>query len=87
MNPEVVLPMVLGIGLAYGVLPAMAVRAGEASKPRRVTCPDNEQSATVHLDMVEEVRSLFFNGTPCIGACSRWPEKGGCDRACQGQIA
>lgn len=83
MDPSVVIPSVVGIGLLYAVAPAAVVAATAARKPHLVLCPDNGQSETVRLDPVRAVRSFFGGGAQRVTSCSRWPEKAGCDRACE----
>ena len=45
---------------------------------RLLTCPENHQSAAVNPAWSLKLR---------LSACSRWPEKAGCDQACLSQIA
>ena len=44
---------------------------------RLITCPENHQTAAVNPAWSTSLR---------LSACSRWPEKAGCDQACLSQI-
>lgn len=82
----VVIPAVLGIGLAYAVAPAVAVQLAAAAKPRRVQCPDNGQEALVKLSLPHAAKTAFTGGAQEVTGCSRWPEKAGCDHACMAGV-
>ena len=83
MDPSMVIPEVVGIGLFYGLLPAIAIQAGAARRPRLVACPADGTSAAVRLDVGQAVRALFTDDPPRVTDCSHWPERAGCDRACE----
>lgn len=87
MDPEVVIPEVVAIGLGYVLLPAMAVHALGARRPHPVTCPENGAEAIVRLDPKRAVRALFSGAPQRVVACSRWPERSGCDRACEAAVS
>jgi hypothetical protein len=84
MDPEVVLPTVAALGLGYVVLPAMAI--GMVTTRREVVCPRDEEAALVRLERRRAVRSLFDGGSQHVIACSLWPERAGCDRACEAAL-
>jgi hypothetical protein len=48
---------------------------------RLVTCPDNLETAAVNVDALRATVSDVR-----LSACSRWPEKAGCDQRCLAQI-
>jgi hypothetical protein len=48
---------------------------------RLITCPENGDTAAVDVDVI---RATFSD--PKLNACSRWPEKAGCDQKCLAQI-
>jgi hypothetical protein len=87
MDPEIVLPSVVGIGLTFVVVPAIAIAAADAHAKHLVVCPENGAEATVRLDAKRAVSVLFRGGAQRVCACSRWPDRTGCDRACEAQIA
>lgn len=78
----VVIPAVMGIGLAYAVAPAVAAQLAAAVKPRCVQCPDNGQEALVKLNLRHAAATTFTGGEQEVADCSRWPEKAGCDHGC-----
>lgn len=55
---------------------------------RVVTCPENHESAAVKVDAVDAAKWFAVSGEPDVHlrACSRWPEKEGCDQACLKEI-
>ena len=87
MDPEVVIPAVMGIGLAYVVAPVLGERLASAARPQRVTCPDNNEEQLVTLDLRRAAITAFAGGSQRVRGCSRWPEKAGCERACEAAIA
>ncbi len=87
MDPEVVIPAVMGIGVAYVVAPVLGVQLVSARKPQRVTCPDDHREQFVTLDLKRAAVTAFTGGPQHVRGCSRWPEKAGCNRACEAAIA
>lgn len=54
----------------------------------RVVCPETEAHVGVKIDGVTAARTALASSPRyVITACSRWPERGGCNRACVPQIA
>jgi len=51
---------------------------------RVVTCPETSDGAAVSLDAPF---AASWDGVLRLSACSRWPERAGCDQACLTQIA
>ncbi len=51
---------------------------------RVVTCPETGDGAAVS---VEALFAATWDGALRLSACSRWPERAGCDQACLTQIA
>jgi hypothetical protein len=82
INPEVVIPAVVTIGLGYVLIPAIIFRMIEGKEPRTVVCPDNLQPAVVRLKVLNEVRGLFVACDHEISACTRWPSRAACNQAC-----
>jgi hypothetical protein len=83
MDPGIVIPEMIGIGLAYAVIPAAVIGASAALQPQRVTCPENGEAAAVRLDFKRAALSLFADGRHRVRGCSRWPARAGGDRACE----
>jgi hypothetical protein len=86
MDPEVVIPEVVAIGLGYVVAPAILVAMADARSSRSVTCPENGQAATVRLDPKRAVLGFFTDAAPRVCGCSRWPERAGCNRVCEAEL-
>src|SRR3954463_6453995 len=55
---------------------------------RLIVCPENFQPAAVKVDARRAAKIAALSGEPelRLDACSRWPEKEGCDQACLTQI-
>lgn len=86
MDP-VVVPAVIGLGLACAVVPAVAVQMSAAARPRKVHCPDNGKQALVQLSLARAARTAFVGGDQEVNQCSRWPDKAGCNQACMAGVA
>ena len=55
---------------------------------RVVTCPETRQPVGVKIDAAVAMRTAVTDAPRyVITACSRWPEREGCDQACVPQIA
>ena len=50
---------------------------------RVITCPETQEGAAVSVDAMHAA----FTGDLRLSACTRWPERAGCDQACLSQIA
>ena len=56
-------------------------------QPRTIVCPETLQAAEVRVDRRLAARSLLSGHEEMrVAGCSRWPEKAGCDRACEVQL-
>jgi hypothetical protein len=86
MDPEVVLPAIMGIGVGFVVLPMMGMQAAAARWPQTVTCPDNGKEEQVRLGMKRALLTVFTDGQQRVTDCSRWPEKCDCNRACEAAL-
>jgi hypothetical protein len=54
---------------------------------RVVTCPETQKPVGVEVDAITTARTALLNDPRfLITACSRWPERKGCDQACVPQI-
>jgi len=52
-----------------------------------ILCPETEQPAEVAVNAALAARTLLQGRQELrIAACSRWPEKQGCDQACEAQL-
>ncbi|MFO0758488.1 MAG: hypothetical protein U0359_18490 [Byssovorax sp.] len=83
MDPEVVLPAVVAIGVGFVVLPMMGMQAAAARSPLPVICPDNGKEEHVRVGMKRALLSIFTDGPQEVVGCSRWPGKQDCDHACE----
>ena len=82
--------VIFGIALVVSVLPIAWITVRNAFRergPRVITCPENGCRASV------EVAAWNSGFAAAVGekrhrlaACSRWPEKEGCDQACVAEI-
>ena len=86
MDPEVVLPVILGTALAYVVAPGAAIAAAQSRWPRCVRCPENGQSELVRIGMGRAVLSFFTGKRSRVIDCSRWPANACCLRYCESQL-
>ena len=68
------------------MLAAVMAAALVSIRRQMVICPDNGQPAGVACDGGSAVKALFVGGHLRVCDCDRWPEKAGCDRACEKQL-
>src|SRR5450756_869620 len=53
-----------------------------------VTCPETQMPAAVKVDIGHAAATAVWEKADLkVGACSRWPERMGCDELCLAQIA
>jgi hypothetical protein len=71
----------VAISVAY--MAAAIVAVVLAARQRRVVCPENGVPVDVRCDGKQAVRTMFGLGGDRVVGCERWPEKKGCDRACE----
>jgi hypothetical protein len=85
------LAIVFGVLLAVSLIPLLVVAVRNAFRekgPRVITCPENGCHAVVAVDAWKSgLSSAFGEENRRLVACSRWPEKEGCDQACLEEIA
>jgi hypothetical protein len=86
MDPVVVIPEVLGIAIVFAILPTVLVGWSAARGLHPVVCPETGQGVTVRVDPNRGALRLFTGGSHRVCGCSRWPERAGCDRACEGSV-
>jgi hypothetical protein len=72
----------LGAGLLW-----FYMASSEFREPRVIICPETRQPTEVKVDGAYAARTAFAGHEELrVTACSRWPEKQGCDQACAPQI-
>jgi hypothetical protein len=88
MDTLVALGAIAAIGITYGLLPVALSVFADFRKPKEIICPENGETAQVTVD------ATYAAMTSAIGAnrlrldgCSRWPERGACNRSCLSQLA
>ena len=88
MDTLVALGAIAAIGITYGLLPVALSVFAEFRRPREIVCPENGEQAQVRVD------ATYAAVTSGVGAkrlrlegCSRWPERGACNRNCLSQLA
>jgi hypothetical protein len=88
MNTLVTLSAIAAIGVTYVLLPVGLSVFAEFRKPKEVICPENGQPARVAVDATyAAMTSVVGMNKLRLYGCSRWPERGACDRACSSQFA
>lgn len=83
-----ILTIVLGFVLV-GLAAAIAlVIAGvvDGATAKGVTCPRDGSEATVHVDKETALLTIMTGEPDQIADCSHWPERQGCNRACEKQL-
>ncbi len=75
--------ILLGIALAYVVVPAVLEGFADYEASRKVTCPATANQADIRASRLGGVAEIFGGRPdPRVVGCSLWPERKGCDRAC-----
>jgi hypothetical protein len=87
MDTLVVLGAVAAIGITYGLLPVGLSVFADFRKPKEVICPGNGEPAHVTVDArYAAMTSAIGRNRLRLDGCSRWPERGDCDRRCLSQL-
>ena len=75
------------VAVAFGL--TMTVRSYLRYRGKRViTCPETENHAAVHVNVVNAAREAAFGKHHIrLDQCSRWPERQNCGQGCLSQIA
>jgi len=85
------LALIFGAVLAAWAVLILFIAARNAFRergPRLITCPENGCRAEVAVDAWKSgLASALGEDRRRLTACSRWPEKEGCDQACLEEIA
>lgn len=82
-QPWIVLAAVIALGALYVLLPVVLGAFASYRGARRLRCPETDQTAEVGVDAVRAAWTSAF-GSPRlkVKACSLWPARSGCGRAC-----
>jgi hypothetical protein len=85
------LALIFGALLAASLIPILFLAVRNALRergPRVITCPENGCRAEVAVDAWKSgLSAALGDDRRRLTACSRWPEKEGCDQACLAEIA
>ncbi len=78
---------ILTAGFILVMIPVALETFAELKRPREVICPENGVAATIRVDAGRAAAASAVGARRLnITACSRWPARRDCDRACLGQI-
>jgi len=59
----------------------------EYREPLHALCPETLQPADIRIDATRAARTRFHGHEELVvAACSRWPERAGCDQACTAEV-
>ncbi len=83
MDPEIVVPELVAVAALYLLVPTVVFGTQAARGFKMVECPETNQFVKVRIDPLVSVKRLFRGGNHEVTDCSRWPERWGCDRACE----
>lgn len=89
MSTLIVFAALAALALAYAVVRFVVPAYVRYRGTRVITCPETKQPAAVVVDASHAAWSAAYaGGRPELRlcACSRWPERAGCDQACLGEI-
>jgi hypothetical protein len=79
--------VILAAGIILVMIPVALETYGEIKGPREIECPENGVAATIRVDAARAaMRAAIGARRLNVTACSRWPARRDCDRACLGQI-
>jgi hypothetical protein len=78
--------LVYVISLAVVMVAAVVGFVMLSARKQHVVCPDNGQLVDVHCDPIRAAGAVFKGGHLYVTDCERWPEKAGCDHACEKQL-
>ncbi len=79
--------VILAAGIILVMIPVALETFAELKGPREIVCPENGVAATVRVDAARAaIASAVGARRFSIAACSRWPARRDCNRACLGQI-
>ena len=88
MDTLVALGAIAAIGITYGLLPVGLSVFADFRKPKEISCPENGEPAHVMVDATyAAMTSAVGMNRLRLSGCSRWPERGACNRSCLSQLA
>ncbi len=88
MDTLVALGAIAAIGISYVLLPVGLSVFADFRRPKEVICPDNGKLAQVAVDATyAAMTSAVGMNRLRLDDCSRWPERGACNRSCLSQLA
>jgi len=88
MDTVVALGAIAAIGITYGQLPVGLRVFAEFRKSKELICPENGEAAHVTVDTTyAAMTSAVGMNRRGLDGCSRWPERGACNRSCLSQLA
>jgi len=88
MDTLVALGAIAAIGITYGLLPVGLSVFADFRKPKEIICPENGEAAHVTVDATyAAMTSAVGMDRLRLDGCSRWPERGACNRSCLRQLA
>jgi hypothetical protein len=78
---------IAALGGVYVVAPVVADAYRRFRGAKAVTCPENQRSAEVQLDVAQAAATAAL-GKPQleVTSCSRWPERHYCGQECLAQL-
>jgi hypothetical protein len=85
MDPWMVIAGI--VAMAAGYVGVLAVLALVRARRHWAVCPETGRIVEVCCAKRDAVAGVFDGRRQRVVACSRWPERGGCDRACERDIA
>ena len=88
MDPLVTLGAIAAIGVSYVMVPVGLSVFADFRKPKELICPENGEPAHVTVDATyAAMTSAVGMNRRGLDGCSRWPERGACNRSCLSQLA
>jgi hypothetical protein len=88
METLATLGAIAAIGIGYVLLPVGLSVFADFRKPKEVICPDNGEPAQITVDATRAaITSAMGMSRLRMDGCSRWPERGTCNRSCLSQLA
>jgi hypothetical protein len=82
-GPWTLLVAILGMSFVYVLAPIVAGVFARYRRPRLTRCPETGEAVVLRID-ARHAAATSVPGPPelRVMACSRWPEREGCDQAC-----
>ncbi len=77
----IALLFVLSVAFLFAL--GLMLLATLTARHRRAICPETGMEVDVRCDPDQAARALFVGKHLRVTGCERWPERAGCDRACE----